>query len=203
MVPQLRKPEVLNTAAYVIGTRALGPGWRAAIWVQGCPFHCAGCVAPEWQEQRTADLVRVNDLVERILTPGITGLTISGGEPMLQADVLASLVEQVRRRRSSIDVICFTGFTMGQLIWSNDDGVSRFLAQLDVLVDGLYVEAKNDGRGLRGSTNQMVHRLTEAGRRMSYNFETAPRHLEIHIGNDRYLAAGIPPARVLAALNDL
>lgn len=38
----------LNVAATRVGTRTLGPGVRSVVWVQGCPFHCLGCLAPEW-----------------------------------------------------------------------------------------------------------------------------------------------------------
>ncbi len=206
MLRSFPKPEshTLNVAAFCAQTRSHGPGLRAVVWVQGCPFHCQGCIAPEWQEQHTATLMQTDDLAQRILArPGITGLTISGGEPMHQAGALASLVEQLRWQRPNLDVICFTGFKMGQLIWSGDDGIARLLAQVDVLIDGPYIEAKNNGRGLRGSTNQVVHRLTVTGKQMDYDFENAPRQVEIYVGDGQYLLVGVPPAGVLDALENL
>ena len=75
-----------NLAAFQSQTRALGPGVRAAIWVQGCQLRCRGCIAPDWIPQTEAQLVPVAHLAERILQiPALQGLTISGGEPMLQA----------------------------------------------------------------------------------------------------------------------
>jgi len=38
----------VQVAETCIGTRALGPGLRSVVWVQGCPFSCAGCIAPDW-----------------------------------------------------------------------------------------------------------------------------------------------------------
>ena len=199
--------DLLNIAAFVPQTRSHGPGLRAVVWVQGCPFHCSGCIAPEWQEQRTAKLVRLGDLAQRILAqPGVTGLTLSGGEPMLQAGALASLIEQLRRRRPSLDVICFTGFLWKDLLaraFLGETGIECLLGQVDVLIDGPYIESLNNGRGLRGSTNQVVHRLTERGRRLAYDFENAPRQMEIHVGNGQYLAVGIPPDGVLVAIDNL
>jgi pyruvate-formate lyase-activating enzyme len=40
-------PDV-QAAETCVGTRALGPGLRSAVWVQGCPFRCTGCIAPDW-----------------------------------------------------------------------------------------------------------------------------------------------------------
>lgn len=195
--------DTLNVAAYLIGTRTHGPGLRAVVWVQGCSFHCPGCIAPEWQEQRTAEFVRIDNITQRILArPDISGLTFSGGEPMLQAAALASLVKRVRQVRN-MDLIVFTGYTLGQLILLNDPAISRLLSQVDVLIDGQYIAALNDGRGLRGSTNQTVNRLTERGRGLTYDFENSSRKVEIHIKGGQYLLAGIPPASVLNVLEDM
>ena len=46
--------------------------------------------------------------------PDIDGLTLSGGEPMLQAVGLAEVVRRVRVVRD-LDTICFTGFTLARL----------------------------------------------------------------------------------------
>lgn len=43
---------MINVAEICLGTRALGPGLRSALWVQGCPFRCPGCVAPDWIPDR-------------------------------------------------------------------------------------------------------------------------------------------------------
>jgi anaerobic ribonucleoside-triphosphate reductase activating protein len=186
---------VLNVAAVCPATRALGPGVRAVVWVQGCPFHCPGCVAPEWIPIRPARLVRPEDLLEELLAdPHVTGLTFSGGEPMLQADGLARLARLARSRRD-LDIICFTGFPRSQLEKTPPGpGVKELLDQLDVLIDGPYVARLNDNYGLRGSTNQKIHFLT---RRLSqFDFETQPRKAEIHLLDGQALLVGVPPIRL-------
>lgn len=125
---------------------------------------------------------------------------------MLQAEALTNLVEAVRQQRPTLDVICFTGYTWSELLARStlgETGIERLLSQVDVLIDGPYIKAQNNGRGLRGSTNQVIHRLTERGRAMKYDFENAPRQVEFHIGNENYLLAGIPPAQVLTTLENL
>ena len=82
----------VNVAAIIPFTRSLGPGNRAAVWAQGCLLHCPGCLAPDWLPRRPARLMRIEELSEELLTnPEVSGLTFSGGEPMLQPRALYEL----------------------------------------------------------------------------------------------------------------
>ncbi|WP_051366077.1 4Fe-4S single cluster domain-containing protein [Hamadaea tsunoensis] len=193
---------LLNVAATCVGTHALGPGRRSVVWVQGCPFDCTGCVAPEWIPQRTARLADSCDLAAELLSdPDVTGLTFSGGEPMLQAEALAAVARHARRTRD-VDVVCFTGFTLERLrTRPPSPGVADLLGEVDVLIDGVYVAARDDGRGLRGSTNQRIHRLT--GRLSGFDFEGAHRQAELHISGGEVLMVGVPPRGLLPALDDV
>jgi len=202
----IRAQDQINLAAYCPQTRTHGPGLRSVIWVQGCPRNCAGCISPEWQERRIAELVHIDELVQRILArPGVTGLTLSGGEPMLQAAALATLIQCIRQVRD-VDVICFTGYLWKELVARaafGDTGIERLLGQVDVLIDGPFIKDLDNGCGLRGSTNQVVHRLTKQGRSLAYDFENAFRQAEIFVSNGKYLFAGIPPKGALNALEKL
>ena len=81
---------MLNIAATCSATCVLGPGRRAVAWVQGCPFRCSGCVAPEWIPEVPAERLTPVQLAARLLVdPNVDGLTFSGGEPMAQAAGLA------------------------------------------------------------------------------------------------------------------
>jgi len=125
---------------------------------------------------------------------------------MLQASALANLAEKVRLQRPALDVICFTGYTINALLARaafGESEIERLLGQVDVLIDGPYIEAQNNGIGLRGSTNQVVHRLTKQGRSLAYDFENAFRQAEIFVSNGKYLFAGIPPKGALNALEKL
>jgi anaerobic ribonucleoside-triphosphate reductase activating protein len=193
---------VVNVAATWIGTRALGPGWRSVVWVQGCPFRCPGCMAPEWIVQRPVRLVEPADLAAELLAdPAVTGLTFSGGEPMLQAASLAETARAARRIRE-LTLICFTGFRLERLRDQEPaSGVADLLAQVDVLVDGLYVAALNDGRGLRGSTNQGIHHLSGRLERCGYDFAGGPRRAEIRMAGNYANVVGVPPPGLLSALD--
>jgi len=190
----------LNVAAIANKTKALGPGTRAAIWVQGCPLHCVGCLAPEWIPFIPAMNLTPRQIVERLDFQSICGLTFSGGEPMEQAHGLAE-VARLAHQVKDLDVICFTGYRIERLLANPpNDGVPSLLAEVDVLVDGPYVKALNEGLGLRGSSNQRILHLTR--RLKEYNLETRKRDIEITITDGEFSLIGIPTTNVMSIINE-
>lgn len=182
---------LLNLAHFVVGSESLGPGYRSIIWVQGCPFRCRGCISPEWQIEKENILVSVEDFAQILLNdPKIEGLTISGGEPIMQAKELSKLIKTIRMMKD-INVVCFTGFLLEDLRNIQDDvGIGSLLQEVDVLIDGPYIEALNDNHGLRGSSNQKVHFLTD---KLTYfDFDNHRRDQEIIISGKEITFVGIP-----------
>ena len=195
-------PATVNVAETCIGTTALGPGIRSVVWVQGCPLHCPGCVAPDWIPQRTARLVDPADLAAELLAdPAVSGLTLSGGEPMMQAGPLAAMVRAARGQRD-VTVISYSGFTRAELTERPPSpGVADLLGQLDVLIDGRYLAAANDDRGLRGSSNQTVHHLTSRLADADDAFVRLPRAAELRVRDTSVLLVGVPPAGLARGLD--
>jgi anaerobic ribonucleoside-triphosphate reductase activating protein len=192
--------DTLNVAATCTATRALGPGLRAALWVQGCCFRCPGCIAPEWTTMRPERLAAVDALAGELLSdPLVEGITISGGEPMLQAASLARLCRVLRSRRD-LNIICFTGFQYEQLLHTPPGpGVDEFLSTIDLLIDGPYIERLNTGAGLRGSENQRFIHLT--GRLKDVDFASQPRKTEIRLMDGSVQMIGIPTLRLREAFH--
>lgn len=196
----IRKPvdQILNVASIAARTQALGPGTRAAVWVQGCPLKCPGCVAPEWIPFVPAMRLTPHEILERLDLDGISGLTFSGGEPMEQAGGLAALA-RLARGKKDLSVICFTGYRYERLVKNPPNiGVTALLQEIDVLIDGPFVQALNDSKGLRGSTNQRVIHLTPKLR--SYDFESHTRAVEITISDGELAFIGIPTPDIMSAL---
>lgn len=194
---------MLNVAATRVGTEALGPGLRSVVWVQECPFNCRGCMAPDWIPARQARAVTPAELVAELLAdPGVEGLTFSGGEPMLQAAGLAETVRLARAVRD-VSVICFTGYRLENLEAGRTPtpGAPDLLAVVDVLIDGTYVAALDDGRGLRGSANQRVHHLTPRLSDGGFDFTGRSRGAEIAVSGNEALLIGVPPAGLLPAFD--
>lgn len=193
------KPNLeLNIASIAASTRALGPGTRAAIWVQGCPLHCPGCVAPGWIPFIPALQLTPRGVLEKLDLGAIRGLTFSGGEPMEQAAGLAALV-RLAREIKDLDLICFTGYRYERLLKNPPNpGVDELLAQVDVLIDGPYIRSLNDSLGLRGSSNQRVIHLTS--RLSGFDLESSRRDVEVTITNGKLAFIGIPTPGMASAM---
>jgi anaerobic ribonucleoside-triphosphate reductase activating protein len=189
---------LLNIAEICPVTHALGPRQRFVIWVQGCCFNCRNCISPDWIPQKQATLVDPLKLAVYILSiPGIEGLTVSGGEPMLQAAALSKLFAYLRQHRD-FSIMCFTGFTLQQLQAKSDSDINQVLTQIDVLIDGQYIPELNDNKGWRGSSNQVVHFLTPRHLSEASLFTERKRDVEIHLRDDSALMVGVPPYNLSA-----
>ncbi|HEX6033239.1 MAG TPA: 4Fe-4S single cluster domain-containing protein, partial [Anaerolineales bacterium] len=169
----------LNIAAIAGHTQALGPGVRAAIWVQGCPLNCRGCLAPDWIPFGPANLMTPEQILARLDLDKISGITFSGGEPMEQAAGLAALA-RLAREKKELNLICFTGYRYERLLNNPpNSGVFELLAEVDVLIDGPFIQSLHDSVGLRGSSNQRVIYLTP--RLKEFDLEASSRKVEINI----------------------
>ena len=134
-----------------------GPGLRCVVFVQGCSHHCPGCQNPQpWPSEGGTEVTPM-ELRDRIAATELdTGVTFSGGEPFSQADALADLAELLHPR---YDIACYTGYVFEGLLEraKRDDGVRRLLENIDILVDGPYLQARRDRLLLfRGSDNQRI-----------------------------------------------
>jgi len=151
--------EVLNLHDWLPVSRVNGPGRRAVIWLQGCVRRCPHCFNPETHDLAPRRLATPEELwgwVKDI--PDLEGLTISGGEPLLQAAPLAEFLHLVRSR-SQLSVILYSGYLLEDI--RHLPGGSEVLSLLDVLIDGPFQHEKPAHDGIRGSTNQQIHFLTD------------------------------------------
>jgi len=173
----------LNIMGYVDESEVNGPGCRAVVWVQGCLRECPSCFNPASWSFEMNHLISIKSLAQKILNhPQNEGVTFSGGEPFWQAPALAELARQVKA--AGLNVMSFTGFTLEQLRSPYAPaGAQDLLDQLDLLIDGPYVEAQAVNRpdSLVSSTNQRVHVFNPAlGDRLTW----ASDQIEIHILKD-------------------
>lgn len=139
-----------------------GPGLRRVLFVQGCPHHCPGCHNPETWDIGAGTAVDTADILEMAGWPGlVSGVTFSGGEPFGQADALGELAAALKAR--GFHLMAYTGYTWEQLQELADPSVQRFLAALDLLVDGPFLqELRTGGLAFRGSSNQRIIKVGES-----------------------------------------
>lgn len=137
-----------------------GLGWRAVLFVSGCPHHCPGCHNKEAQDFNYGEEFNEEEILKRIEENSIlNGITISGGEPLCKENIpgVLKFIKDVKEIRPEFNVWCYSGYTLDQLIDRNDEETNKCLSEIDVLVDGRFVEAKKDPTlKFRGSSNQRI-----------------------------------------------
>ena len=131
--------------------QVLGPGNRIGIWMAGCVHHCLGCSNPElWDQEKKyeTDANTVLELISLIAEKSkVDGFTITGGDPFYQPNALRELIPQLSC--ISKDILVYTGYKYEEL-------PTDIVNQVAVIIDGKYIQSKNRGELLRGSTNQRI-----------------------------------------------
>lgn len=133
-----------------------GPGLRYAVFVQGCSHRCPGCQNPETHDPLGGHDDDTNNLIAKMKkNPLLSGLTLSGGEPMEQPIPCLALAKAAHE--SGLNVWCYTGYTWEQLTRENDPDRMALMHEIDVLVDGPFIQAeKSLELDFRGSRNQRL-----------------------------------------------
>lgn len=171
--------------------RVLGPGCRYVLWVQGCHKNCPGCIAGGTHRMEDGKPVEVDALAWEIALSGADGLTVSGGEPFLQAPALAELIRKVRQIRP-MGVIVYSGYRYEEL--QAMPQAAGLLAVTDLLIDGEYIRELDDHQGLRGSSNQRVIPLTDTYRAEAACYADQPRRQEVFLHGAEIHEVGLPGA---------
>ena len=170
----------INLHSFLARSTENGPGTRAVLWVQGCARNCPGCFNPATHDPGAGTLVAIETLADRILPlAGIEGLTISGGEPFLQAAALAALGKRLKAH--DLGVIVFTGFTLAELTQPGDADWEALLAQTDLLIDGPFVQSLACELPLRGSRNQTLCYLSDRYKPFQESLEHGTSGVEVFI----------------------
>ncbi len=135
-----------------------GPGRRSVVQVAGCTIRCPGCYVPETHDRYNGKLVSVSSILSEILSSRTEhdGVTILGGEPFDQAATVAELVS--RLKRFNIQVLVYSGYTLGTLFARHDPCIDYILTHIDLLVDGPFNQSLNaETEEYRGSSNQQLY----------------------------------------------
>jgi anaerobic ribonucleoside-triphosphate reductase activating protein len=188
----------LHLNGWWTGTHAL-LGRATHVWTQGCPRRCKGCCNVEALDMDQAGLEMTPRELATICGDEPAGLVLSGGEPFLQAALLAEACGLLRRRVPDIPILGYTGYLVEELL--DLDGGAALLRQIDVLIDGPFEESRLSDSPLVGSSNQRVLLLT---RRVTREQVAAARHgrlvAGIADGHVRMVASGaqVPSMQRLA-----
>ncbi|QGY27878.1 anaerobic ribonucleoside-triphosphate reductase-activating protein [Pantoea cypripedii] len=142
-----------------------GPGTRCTLFVAGCEHQCRGCYNQStWRLDSGVPFTLameeqlIADLQDRRIPR--QGLSLSGGDPLHPHNVphIRRLVKRVRRECPDKDIWLWTGYQLAEL----SDAQREVIAEIDVLIDGRFIEEEKDARLLwRGSRNQKIWYLRQ------------------------------------------
>jgi len=148
----------MNIAGFYPDSIANGEGWRAVLFVSGCPHRCLGCHNPNTWDHQYGEPYNEQDIFAKITeNPLLDGLTLSGGEPLLYYKQLTSLVRRVKA--SGLNIWAYTGYTFEDILkrCESNKELEQFVAFIDVLVDGRFeIEKRNLQLRFCGSSNQRI-----------------------------------------------
>lgn len=130
-----------------------GPGVRSVLFLSGCPFRCLYCHNPETWKTTGAQEITVEEVFKKLsrFAPywkNNGGITISGGEPLLQIDFLIELFKMAKEKGFSTCIDTAGGpFTKSEPFFSKFNELIKytdlFLLDIKAPTDELHKKITN------------------------------------------------------------
>jgi len=172
----VRAGEVGSVHSWELVTAVDGPGTRLTVFLAGCPLRCLYCHNPDTMEMRRGTDVTADEILARlkryrgVLTATGGGLTISGGEPLMQPAFVARLLRgaQAMGIHTAVDTSGFLGAHLSDAML---DDVDLVLLDVKSGLDDTYQRVT--GRPLQ-PTLDFGRRLADRGTAMWVRFVLVP-----------------------------
>ncbi len=136
-----------------------GPGVRYVVFLQGCPLRCLYCHNPDTWDVNGGTTMSVGALLEDYerYAPYLRngGLTITGGEPLLQMDFVTAAFRKAKSRgiHTCLDTSGMVGGMEDEEKWG---GIRGLLPYTDlVMLDVKHIDEERH-RKLTGRSNREV-----------------------------------------------
>jgi len=116
-IAKTRSGELGSVHSWELVTAVDGPGTRLTAFLAGCPLRCLYCHNPDTMQMRRGEPVLATELLNRVARYravfGVTGggLTVSGGEPLMQPAFVARLLRGAKAMgiHTALDTSGFLG----------------------------------------------------------------------------------------------
>jgi len=166
--------------SYETSSRYDGPGLRAVLFVSGCLLRCTYCHNPDTWHLKDGTRVSVRQVLDRLATfaPALRaldgGLTISGGEPMVQIAFTRGIFAGAK------EMGLHTAIETSGLLGERAD--ARYLSTLDMVLLDIKSSDPETYRKVTGRdlmpTLRFAERLAEIGKRTWVRFTLVPGHTD-------------------------
>lgn len=158
-------PDLVNYGGIEWNSSVDGEGFRTVIFFSGCKHHCKGCHNPEthsFEAGKPFDVEVQNEIIRYVSeTSLISGVTLSGGDPMYSAVGIIPFAQKLRRVYQEKTIWVYSGFTYEEIV--ADPAMKQLLSLCDVLVDSPFIlEQRDTTLAFRGSSNQRIIDVQES-----------------------------------------
>ena len=119
-----------------------GPGLRYVVFLQGCPMRCQYCHNPDTWKPNTGDQMTVDEVLKSFYNNVAFyrkgGVTVTGGEPMMQMDFLIELFTKLHK-----DGIHTCLDTSGIMFQPNNEAAMQKVDELLAVTDLVMLDIKH------------------------------------------------------------
>jgi len=159
-----------------IATAVDGPGTRFVVFTAGCPLRCQYCQNPETWHERDGQRVSVDELMaeigkyRRFIEVAGGGVTVSGGEPLLQHDFVGDLLHRCKELglHTALDTSGFLGHQATDALLADTDLVLLDIKSWD---PATYLRVTGEEVA---PTLAFARRLSDLGKPMWIRFVLVP-----------------------------
>lgn len=169
---------LVDTAGYIHSVETCGtvdgPGIRYVLFLNGCPLRCQYCHNPDAQGRPSGELTSAEDAFRDILKYKSFirkgGLTISGGEPLMQPGFVKAIFQQAKDAgiHTALDTSGFVGYKASDELLDLTDlvllDIKSFSPMTYKFVTGVCVD----------QTLKFAKRLDARGNKMWIRFVLVP-----------------------------
>lgn len=184
---------LINLIAYPV--KVLGYGERVGLWTQGCNIGCQGCMSQHTWDFDESKKMSILHIVKRVKAFKTNKITISGGEPFQQANILELL--QALKKSDFTDIMLYSGYTETYI----QEHFSDCLRYIDVLISEPFVDGDESEVIYKGSENQKMIILNEQLRTQYEEYGKLNKEKRLQKFND--VIVGIPYQKDIKALYEM
>jgi anaerobic ribonucleoside-triphosphate reductase activating protein len=173
-------------------TTVNGPGNRYMIHLQGCPLKCPGCFNPESWNFKEKNIVNIYSLADKILDFSPEGLSISGGEPMMQAPTLLKFLQYLHKKSQppfKKGILMYSGFYESEL--EEIPEYKEILSLVSVIISGRYIQEQRIYDSMLSSSNQKF--IFGGQQSLILLSELQQQNFEIILNDGKIQMTGFPP----------
>ncbi|MCF0127745.1 MAG: pyruvate formate lyase-activating protein [Pseudobutyrivibrio sp.] len=160
-----------------------GPGVRFLIFFSGCPMRCAFCHNPDTWNMTEGTLMSAESLLEKALKyrnywKDKGGITVSGGEPLLQIEFLTELFRKAKEAGVNTCLDTSGSPYTKEMVWH--DKFLELMKYTDLVMLDIKEINEADHIELTGLTNanilEMATELSDLGKPMWIRHVLVPGH---------------------------